>query len=183
MSYQAEAATARFLREEEELEGTLLPVATPIIGNFEYETAMVEEQEQVAYPIPQISDNTAVSDDSRPRVRQAQRTGRMAAEEENEAIRKANRKVFAHNYHEKEALRNANDIARERDRDGLRMKEDEFQIRAQEEEKRISEAKSSESKPKAAGYQVGGYAVKDYQFGGDYDTSEYQASEYKSVYD
>jgi hypothetical protein len=137
---QFEAVTATFLREEDELEGALLlPVATPIepviaeqpasmaavpIGYFEYETAMVEEQqqEQIAYSIPQISSdshNTAVSDDSRPRVRQAQQTGRIAAEEELEAIRRANRKVFAHGYHEQEALKKANDIARVRDRQGL----------------------------------------------------------------
>ena len=206
MSTDANMTTAIIIRDEEELEGALLPVATHIrieeepssvpavpITHFEYETALaaeVQQQEQVAYTIPQNSKDT-VSDDSRSRVKLAQRTGVISAEEERDLIRKANRKVFSHDYHQQEAVRVANQIAKKIDRKGqanltnLVRNRNQVEIppppqQAKEEEELAHE----ESHPKSQGYKVGGYQMNDYQFGTtDYDTNDYQTSEYKSVYD
>jgi hypothetical protein len=194
------------VRDVDELEGALLPVATRIqmdeqpfsaaavpMPQFEYDAALAAEQqeeEQIAYSIPQ-NDKDAVTDDSRSRVKLAERAGLQAAEQEREAISRANRKVFSHDYHAQEAVRAANHIARQQDRKGQANLNNLARKRAQiglevtppqqvkEEEIKVP---ANETKPKEQGYQVGGYQVKEYQTS-DYEASEYQPSEYKSVYD
>lgn len=192
MSNSAEITTARMLRDEEELEGALLPVASQIggpsgatvsaapIGRFEYGSlAEVEEgegqQEQVAYAIPQAS-RDAIADDSMPAVKRAEVKGLIAAETEKEAIGKGERRIFAKNYYTQQAVENANRIARDRDGQGLQLPETSCSLPT------LVDG-PSETPTQKSGYKVGGYEVNEYQFGNDYETQDYAISEYKSVYD
>jgi hypothetical protein len=209
MSNQVDSVVATFVRDEEELEGALLPVATHIqideeplpvafaavsMSQFEYDAALAAEQqeeEQIAYSIPQ-NDRDAIADDSRSRVKLAQRTGLIASEQEREAISRANRKVFAHDFHAQEAVRAANHIARQKDRKGqanlnnLAKRKNQIGLEGtppqQAREEEINVPASETTKPKEQGYKVGGYQVHEYGTT-DYEASDYQTSEYKSVYD
>lgn len=131
----------RLLRDEDELEGALLPVATVVpldehhqqtthsssmlavpMETFDYETALVAEQQQqerVAYSIPPSStaagSSDAVADDSKQRIQQAARLGLLASEEEKDAIRKANRNVFSKDYFSQLEVNAANHHARMRE--------------------------------------------------------------------
>jgi hypothetical protein len=189
-NHLVEIANVEILREEEELEGALLPVATEVISEFpqsataavplttfDYETAMAVEQEHIAYSIPQ-NERAAVADDSRTRVKLAERTGLIHSEEEREAIQLANRKVFSKDYHAREAVQKANEAAKQRDHFGLQMPAPPQPKEADSKRLACSEPKKEE------GYKNGGgYAVEEYSFGTDYETNEYKPSEYKSVYD
>lgn len=189
-NYVGGISNVEVLREEEELEGALLPVATAVISEFpqsataavplttfDYETAMAVKQEHLAYSIPQ-REGAAVADDSRTRVKLAQRTGLIHSEAEREAIQIANRKVFSKDYHAREAVQKANEAAKQRDRFGLQMP-------APPEPKEADSKPLARSEPKKEeGYRIGGgYAVEEYSFGTDYETNEYKPSVYKSVYD
>ena len=191
MSNETEPITASILlREEEELTGALLPVATQIgeeaaplaavpVSQFDYAEAIANEeglhQEQIAYSIPQKSGGLA--DDSRENVKRAERAGLIAAEQEREAVQRANQKVYAKDYYARRAMEEANRIARQRDREGL-------DVNLQEEvDIKLPSNKDTEPKEKRSGYKVGGYEMQEYQFGTDYETNEYETSEYKSVYD
>ena len=188
-------------RDIEELEGTLLPVATAVVNPndpnavastatvipsveavFDYGTALRnEQQEEVAVVIPDNANQlnyAGVSDDSKSTVGRAEQTGRIRSEEEKEAIRKANRKVFAQNYHEQNAFKSANEYAKQRDREGI-------QISNELSEKEMAAVKAppkqqqqQQEKPPASK----GYQIKDYDCG-TYEISDYEVTEYKSVYD
>lgn len=235
MSNQAEMTTAlviddvNIVRDSDELEGALLPVATAVGGDgidvgggvsaapqstFEYGTAIAIEQqqllvqpprveqqheEQIAYNVPPTGStySSAITDDSRTRVRQAQNVGLMASEQEKEAIRRANTNVFAKGYHTEVAIKEANEVAQ------ARARSDHYHDLLQQQMATTSasltsggdeDCDSSSSKRKTkkdkeqqqggGGYKEGGgYEVNEYQFGTDYDVSEYKMSEYKSVYD
>jgi hypothetical protein len=203
MSNQAEVATATIMRDEDELEGALLPVAMAVgggggggggtgampISTFDYDTAIPAEarqQEQVAFSIPTNNTKSAVADDSRSRVKQAQQTGLIAQEEENEAIRRANCKVYAKTYHAERAVQEANQLAHRRDFYGLQVQEEEsspaVNQRAQK-EKNEQAANNQNKQEQPKGYNVGGYQVGDYQVATDYEVNDYKMPEYKSVYD
>jgi hypothetical protein len=200
MSNEVEFVEATAIpRDEAELEGTLLPSSETVplvtaapISNFEYtEIAIVEDrqrlqqEEQAAFPIHQQS-NTAMADDSRGRVKHAERSGVIESEQERFAIRNGNRRVFSQDYHTRNAIKEANRIAQAKDhveRQGRTpfMSEQ----AAPSSEAAVSEIPSSkpaEPAPTAAGYQMGGYKVKEYSMG-SYQPNDYNISEYKSVYD
>lgn len=184
------------LRDEEELEGALLPVASQIggpsgaivsaapIGGFEYGSLVEveegeEQQEQVAYAIPQAS-RDAIADDSMPAIKRAEVKGLIAADTEKEAIGKGERRIFARDYYTQQAVENANRIARDRDGQGLQLPETSCSLPT------LVDGPSenpSETPTQKSGYKVGGYEVNEYQFGIDYETQDYAISEYKSVYD
>ena len=137
MSNQADLLYAR---DAEELEGALLPVATAVGQNdsntttsiatvipstetvFNYDTALqheyqLQEEEAVAIPDNGSTLNYAgVADDSKTTVSRAQTAGKISSEEEIQSIRKANQKVFSHNYFEKQSFKAANARAKQRDR-------------------------------------------------------------------
>jgi hypothetical protein len=204
---------AQLLRDEEDLEATLLPVATRLDGNqanattatalpldyFNYDTALAEEaqHELIAPSLPERYDGTLIDEQDSQLVKVAQRSGLIAAAEEKEAIRKADLRGYAQSYHEQNRIQTANKNAKQRDRQGLQMKndqqeqarlaryhaqkeEEEFTLQIQQESSRSS---SSSSKKPTSGYKAGGgYQTSDYQVE-SYDTKEYQVSQYKSVYD
>ena len=210
--------TARILRDEEELEATLLPVATRLEDNnqrananaatttalpldyFTYDTALAAEevqvqQERIAPTLPGRYDGTIVDEQDSQRVKVAQRSGLIAAEEEKVAIRKAGLRGYAQGYHEQNRIQTANKNAKQRDQQGLQIKNDQQEqerltrYHAQKEEEefdlKIQQESSSSSgiKNPSTGYNVGGgYQTSEYQVG-SYDTSEYQVSQYKSMYD
>jgi len=193
------------IRDMDELEGVLFPVATAAVGSssqqnssmttplipnaeavFDYDTALAREQQQ------QIQDNSevildnakqlnhaGVSDDSKSTVGRARRTGIIRSEEELESIRRANRRAFSQNYHEKNSIKNANEFAKERDRQGLQMKSNNNQV--EEHKRMLSETKTpplkieKEQPPET-------YEMKEYDCG-NYETRSYEVEEYKSVYD
>jgi len=200
MFNQVETLSARAVRDEDELEGTLLPVATQIIpdvpnienpavplASFEYDTAIVvewqQQQENVAFSIPQ-NVRGAVADDSRSRVKLAQSKGLIAAEEEKDAIRNSNREVFSKDYFSQQAFQAANHNAKLRDSQGLQLPDTSspsLSVQAGKNEKNAEGQR--EQLKKSGGYQVGGYKVKEYSSGSDYETHNYDIPEYRSVYD
>lgn len=189
------------LRDEEELEATLLPVATRLEGNqqyanaatatalpldyFNYDTALAEEARQVhvAPALPERYDGTIVDEQDSQRLKLAQRSGLIAAEAEKVAIRKADLRGYAQGYHEQDRIQAANRNARERNRQGLQMKTDQQEqarlarCEAQREEEefdlQIQQESNSNTKSNSSKKPTSGYAV-----GGGYQTSEYQVGSY-----
>ena len=212
------------LRDEEELEATLLPVAERIeldddfvvddpshsalpAATFDYDGAIAAEaeQESVAVPLPSLYQNETFKGQDDQRFRLAERAGRQRSDSEQVAIQKANLRGFAKSHYEEQQIRTANELARQRDRQGLQIKREGVEQVAMEqlhaphsqssglEDSSMAEQSQSQSQSpsqsqtdqtRASDYQLGGYKTNDYstkQY--SYDTSDYQVSEYKSVYD
>lgn len=200
--------TAMAVREMDELEGSLLPVATEVVecgpGNtviptttqvFEYDAAEQEQwgegelREAIVVPGNGNQLNYAgVSDDSKTTVGKAGQTGKIRSEEELETIRKNRQRIYAQNYHEENAFKAANARAKERDREGLQVKDDRLRSDFTEEKlpetlrKKLqldgtSDGKSNKDQATKLGYQVSEYDC------GNYETGDYEVTEYKSVYD
>lgn len=200
--------TAMAVREMDELEGSLLPVATEVVecgpGNtviptttqvFEYDAAEQEQwgegelREAIVVPGNGNQLNYAgVSDDSKTTVGKAGQTGKIRSEEELETIRKNRQRIYAQNYHEENAFKAANARAKERDREGLQVKDDRLRSDFTEEKlpetlrKKLqldgtSDGKSNKEQAAKLGYQVSEYDC------GNYETGDYEVTEYKSVYD
>lgn len=194
--------SARAPRDEDELEGALLPVATQIpeetcntlnpavpIADFDYETAITVEQQQqqenVAFTIPQ-NERAAVADDSRSRIKFAESKGLIASEAEKEAIRNGTRNVFSKDYFSKQAIQAANHNAKLRNSQGLQVSDKPPTSLPGEPDSRKENATQLERSSNSgnSGYKVGGgYEVKEYSFGTNYETSDYEVREYRSVYD
>lgn len=196
-------------RDMEELEGALLPlpVATEVVlGShqnssvatgipsaevvFDYNTALANEQqarerereEPLAVVVPDNGSQlnyAGVSDDSKSTVGRAHQTGIIRSEEELESIRKAQRKVFSQNYHQKNSVKSANMRAKQRDLEGLQIQSNriEEQVALSEEKPEAKEPPRQEESQKPQGYQVKEYDCRTYE------TSTYDVMEYKSVYD
>lgn len=196
-------------RDMEELEGALLPlpVATEVVlGShqnssvatgipsaevvFDYNTALANEQqarerereEPLAVVVPDNGSQlnyAGVSDDSKSTVGRARQTGIIRSEEELESIRKAQRKVFSQNYHQKNSVKSANMRAKQRDLEGLQIQSNriEEQVALSEEKPEAKEPPRQEESQKPQGYQVKEYDCRTYE------TSTYDVMEYKSVYD
>jgi hypothetical protein len=199
------AATSIMARDVDELEGTLLPVATqvvecnsnnhkssmmaeasiPVTEFFDYDAAIAkEEQEQEqqqeieAIPIPDNGGTTKHNYAERTAISSAERTGIQRSEEELEAIRRNKQRIFPHNYHEQNTIKTANEYALRRDREGLEVKDDHLESAFTLPKKETNEEEEKQKqKPKTSGYQVRDYDV------GSYDTKSYDVNEYKSVYD
>jgi hypothetical protein len=202
MSNQIPIVEATKIRNEDELEGTLLPAygendetiplaaAAYPVEHFEYtDASLAQDQRQyqldehVAYPLEQ-NNRAAMSDDSRSRVRYAEQNGIVASEQELEGIRRTNRKVLSHDYFERLSIQEANRNARTADsleRQGRTPQMTENRPTPSEEVKKEEKKDTTASKP-AAGYNVGGYEVQEYEME-NYETLDYNVSEYKSVYD
>ena len=190
-------------RDMEELEGTLLPVATEVVHQndssnataistatvipsveavFNYDSALRNEQqvrEEEALVVPDNANQlnyAGVSDDSKSTVGRAQQSGKIHSEEEIDSIKKANQKISVQNYHEKKSFKNANERAKQRDREGLEIHNDHIEEQMEKSESNET-PKQHQQQPKSKGYQV-----KDYDCG-SYETSTYEVTEYKSVYD
>lgn len=192
----------------EELEGALLlPVATEVVGPnqnsnvasatvipsaeaiFDYGTALANEQERSredngdeAVVVPDNGNQlnfAGVSDDSKSTVGMAQQTGKIRSEEELESIRKANRKIFSRNYHEKNDFKRANEWAKQCDREGLQMQNDH---QVEEQTIMAKEPPKEEQQQQQEPEKSNGYQVKEYDCGA-YETGSYEVTEYKSVYD
>jgi hypothetical protein len=155
---------------------------------FDYENALENElgqhDEQVAYPIPSSSGHhqASIADDSRSTVKLAEHIGVIRSEEEKDAIRKASRQIFAHNYFEEKSIQAANEIAKQRDREGLQMPVPPPQQRlflSQNLEGQTVEYRQNRD------HHGGGhpYQIKEYEIGENYETNTYEVKEYKSVYD
>lgn len=210
-------STTTATRDMDELEGTLLPMATqviecdrrnmnsnismasaaiPVTEFFDYDTAIAQEKQQQqeqeqeeieATPIPDNANQlnfAGVSDDSKITVGKAEQTGKIRSEEELDYIRKANRKIHPRNYHEENSVKTANEIAKQRDRQGLQVQNDHIrtaftETALPESLKREEQKEEQQKKPKKTG---GGYQVKEYDCG-LYETNNYEVKEYKSVYD
>jgi len=201
-------------RDMDELEGTLLPMATQVLADsssnsnnrntnanafvatvipsieqmFDYDLALAADEQQFediqAIAVPDNANQlnyAGVSDDSKTAVGKAQQSGAIRCEEELESIRNANRKIFAHNYHEKNSVKTANERAKQRVSEGFQMREDVFSsysaAASNTNAKERTEETKTEQQPRQKGYQI-----KDYDCG-VYETSHYEVTEYKSVYD
>jgi hypothetical protein len=208
----------RITRDPNELEGTLLPIAQEVFPDnnnshqaaptavpiqfFDYDVALAneneEEQEQdsirIAHPIP-FSDGrpnpNSIADDSQMAVKNAEHVGRIKTEEELDAIRKANTRVYTNNYYEHQAIQLANQIAQQRNKEGLKIKPKSTSITKSNKANESTVSTSTTSSTTAStnsdncGHKVGGgYQIHDYQLGEtNYETSDYDVKDYKSVYD
>lgn len=197
MSNPIELVEATPLRDDDELEGTLLPATAYTVDNFEYDEATVaraqaqyqqEEQAlQEAYPLDR-NDRTALSDDSRTRVKYGERSGMIQQEAENEAIRRNNRKVYTHDYFERQGIAEANRRARAEDtfermgRTPILTENRPSTTTIPPLTEKKDTVAPKESATSAGGYKMGGYEVKEYSIG-SYECRDYKVSEYKSVYD
>ena len=187
-------------RSLDEIEGSLLPIARQIQGvtqvmdidghgameavpvqTFDYDTAIAaeaaaEQEPLVAHPLPTSGHNPdSIADDSRNAVKHAERTGVQRAEEELEAIRRANRKVHAHNYFEQQEFAAANQKARQRNQEGL-------QLETPPTNASLTSSTTSQHDETKQQHHDPGYHVQEYKIG-EYQTSSYDVKEYKSVYD
>ncbi|KAL3903276.1 MAG: hypothetical protein SGILL_010505 [Bacillariaceae sp.] len=212
-----EAAAAVGQRPIDEVEGSLLPVATQLnddnsggddvhVQVFDYDAEVVveqadqqqeehrrsaelqlqEERPLIAHHIPSGNENNlhnpdSIADDSRNTVKYAERTGIQHAEEEKDAICKANRKVFAHNYFEEQQFQVANARAKRRDGEGL-------QVVSPVETPSATETRAGEKKQDSISNTQNdgngsGYRVQEYNIADTYETGRYDVKEYKSVYD
>jgi len=190
------------LRDEEELEGTLLlPEALPVaiddetgddvptttvttatampVSHFEYSSADKEEEEddiEVAPTIPTDGSDFRLSKDA---VARGVRKGRMHAEQEKEDIRRANRNVYAIDYNTREAIKHGNRYASEKKRaedKGL------TQTSWTQGNEQYTPQTWSPAPEFYEGTYGSEYEVKEYDTGA-YDTKDYDVSEYKSVYE
>jgi hypothetical protein len=202
MSNQIPIVEATAVRDEDELEGSLLPASgendetIPLaaaaypVEHFEYTDASLAQDrrqyqldEDEAYPL-EVNNRTAISDDSRSRVKYAESNGIVASEQELEAIRTNNRKVLSHDYFERQSFQKANRTAKQADSielQGRTPQTTENRPTPSEELKKEEKKDTTASKPEG-GYQFGGYEVKEYETE-NYETLDYNTSDYKSVYD
>jgi len=108
----------------------------------------------------------------------AERHGRQLADQELEEIDQGRRRIHAHNYFERAAVQQGNQIAREQqymEHKGIRNHPvQQTQVKVQSEGKKAPEFYS--------GSYGKDYEVTEYDVG-TYDTKEYDVSEYKSVYE
>lgn len=129
---------------------------------------------------PQKSSTRLVSE----RLKIANEIGRVKAGEDAERDEKNVRKIHAHYYHANEAVKEANRKAKQRDKAGLEIKEDEYHKENVAEDGGFFSAKdridqeATTYKKNEGGYEVSEYETSDYQ-GMEYDSNY----EYKSVYD
>lgn len=192
-------------RDMDELEAVLLPVATAVDDQnqnsnvasiavvpstetyFDYDLALAQDgqalEDAVAIPDNGNERNYAgVSDDSKNMVGRAQQTGKIRSEEELESIRRANGKIFSQNYHQQYNVKAANEWAKQRDREGLQMKNNYEQEQRIASEKAKANELSKQKQQQLKNTQGQAYQIKDYDCG-SYETNEYKVAEYKSVYD
>lgn len=103
--------------------------------------------------------------------------GKKSANEEMTDIHRAKQKISAKTYNEREAIREANEEAKRRNRSGVQIKEDKW---FKYEDTKPAEGDADNDtylKKKGGGYEVNEYEVSEYE------TKEYETTEYKSVYD
>ncbi|KAG7368320.1 hypothetical protein IV203_031063 [Nitzschia inconspicua] len=128
----------------------------------------------------------SIADDSSIAVNYAQYSGKVRCEEEIQAIRDANRKVHAQNYWQDQSIQAANSFAKERDREGLQVRNDHLSYnvstfpswKSSMNSRGTTDSKEAEEHPKKKGYEVHEYKITE-----DYETSTYEIEEYKSLYD
>ena len=105
--------------------------------------------------------------------------GKKSANEEMTDIHRANQKISAKTYNEREAIREANEEAKRRNQSGVQIKEDTW-FKFEDTKPAYKEGDADNDtyvKKKGGGYEVNEYEVSEYE------TKEYETTEYKSVYD
>lgn len=183
------------VRDLDELEGTLLlPKATEVkneaaaavpLVQFEYETAkadlVTEAADQNIPQAPIIPSYDSL--DSRLRAESnkvaiAKRTGLQKSEDEKEKLRNVQNNVYATNYHAAKAVEEANKKCKERDKDGVEIKKDNWFGKEKKYDEKSSERHDVSRKSHNTGYECAAYKISEYSGNGNYEISEY-----KSVYD
>lgn len=193
-------------------ETQLTAVAALPVETFNYDDAITAEQnteqQQVAYYVPGGIDtleaeaprSAAIADDSSQRVRYSTQIGVIRSEEELDAIRKANLKVYSQTYNESVGVQNANENAKRRDREGLQVHSHGNSTTANSSSSSSSYSHSNDnvtynavrSRPGSSSAAArnattttssNGYRTMEYKIGDTYETKPYNVSEYKSVYD
>ena len=155
----------------------------------------------------------AIADDSSTTVRQSTHIGVIQSEQEKDAIRRANRKVYSQTYHEQASIETANQIAKLRDREGLEVRHDntvsseyvqdttatpktegahQKQQEQQQQQTKTTNVPPSHRSTAAAAAVAGATGTSSRGRGGyqireyeigSYETKSYNVKEYKSVYD
>jgi hypothetical protein len=163
---------------------------------------LLQQQQHVgiAYAIPYVDaaghhpHPNSIADDSHVAVKYAQYTGTIRAEQEREAIRYANRQVYAQNYWEAQSVEAANDVAKRRDREGLQMVMPDVALLSSSYYQNSTKTMGSTDQPPShesshdnttttTTSNSKGYQIQEYDIPDDYDTRQYEVQEYKSIYD
>eukprot|EP00568_Trieres_chinensis_P010457 CAMPEP_0183303376 /NCGR_PEP_ID=MMETSP0160_2-20130417/8838_1 /TAXON_ID=2839 ORGANISM="Odontella Sinensis, Strain Grunow 1884" /NCGR_SAMPLE_ID=MMETSP0160_2 /ASSEMBLY_ACC=CAM_ASM_000250 /LENGTH=220 /DNA_ID=CAMNT_0025466271 /DNA_START=58 /DNA_END=720 /DNA_ORIENTATION=- len=159
-------------------------VAAVPIQHFEYDEATMEANEKNngnELEAPFLPDDPSCTNKTESaRLRLGNDIGVALAESEREDIDRARRRINAVQYGERERIREANEEAQKRDRQGLKVIEDKY-TRAGD----AGMERKTEEDPDIASYgqKGGGYEVSEYETS-EYVCKEYDTSyEYKSVYD
>eukprot|EP00540_Astrosyne_radiata_P011933 CAMPEP_0116826538 /NCGR_PEP_ID=MMETSP0418-20121206/2582_1 /TAXON_ID=1158023 /ORGANISM="Astrosyne radiata, Strain 13vi08-1A" /LENGTH=204 /DNA_ID=CAMNT_0004455179 /DNA_START=117 /DNA_END=731 /DNA_ORIENTATION=+ len=159
------------------------------IGSFQYEdTSSIEREENLYYQgstnnnaslpvaplLPSYDNSVEQERRTEQAVSQAEVHGRIEAEREKEAIRKAARDIYAINYHADRQVEAANDVADQRKR---------VEVTGDQPLREDRKVEKEESTPAFLNNSYGGgYEVSEYNVM-EYDTQDYNVSEYKSIYD
>jgi hypothetical protein len=109
--------------------------------------------------------------------------GKKNANEEMSDIHRAKQKISTKTYNEKEAIREAAEEAKRRNRSGVQIKEDKW-FQCKDTKPAYNEGNPDDDK--YAKKKGGGYEVNEYKSTyeeNEYETKDYETSEYKSVYD
>jgi len=188
---------ANFVRDTNELEGALLPVAQlvdPTTSTEEWPTAPMEAHVTTAHvssrevPLaPVIPDG--IFDPSQldyVNLRQGEHVGRNAAQQEVEEIHRANRRVYAIDYNTQREIKDGNLFARQKNQAetaGALYTDLSTPFRGVKTTTSVpNTSPPSTTRPPIHGTFGKDYTVSEYNVG-SYDTREYDISEYKSVYE
>jgi hypothetical protein len=194
--------TAYVLRDDDELEGTLLlPVAEAINGNannntaataalpisyFSYDTEQeeeaaaaavteVEQEPALAFTFPVYEDGQ-LHTHARTIVALAEQTGLIASEEERLAIRKGSTKAFAQGYHAQREVDIANANAKRRNRQGLQVVNADAQLQERLQQQHQPQQQANEVEYDVSKDKKADATAGGYKMGG-YDVHEYKMSD------
>ena len=158
---------------------TSIPVATAVPMNyFQYPTEIPKNEEDIPF-----APSLKTPDDSSPEAQEREVSqksrigsvlGKIYASEERDSIKKVSVQAQAKSYFEKQRIDQAGEIAKQRDREGMEVRDDKY---FNPEALQAIKKQDEEFVRKGGDYEVSEYETKEYV------TKDYEVNDYKSVYD
>merc|ERR1712043_18786 len=111
-----------------------------------------------------------------------QEVGKIKKEEETVLDERGRRDLFSKEYHENETVKRANAVAKQRNWEGLNIKDDKYSFKPGKSYSEETDRPPSPEKDVKSKTNGGGYEVNEYQTS-DYSCNNYETTEYKSVYE
>merc|ERR1711935_1079403 len=158
--------------------GTATAASAEVVFDYDFAIKREEEENQdfveEAYAIPDNANQNnyaGVSDDSRPVVKKAEQIGLYKKEQEMEAIRKGKQRIFSHHYNEVNSVKKANEVALQRDREGLQIQDDHISTSFTEGKSKLksnttatkNEEQQNGSSSAGTNNRCSGYQVEEYE--------------------